>query len=223
MIPNEFENFLTLLKTPVAEPIAFSLLQPPSSLLSLKTMFDRPKDEVFESYVPTAIKIMESGIFYEGGLKGWIGEKEPFPIRDIRVFVLGLAVVLAILDMRLDESKRREFIRTKLDSASQSIQLLKDLVGWQYGKQISRQLTSLQRKFLDLQNAVLAQAPMNPKRMKSKIKQWVAKIFASHIDAPHIILAERASELLTAFGIQAGSDSIRKKLTKRRTIQAVHS
>jgi hypothetical protein len=60
-----FDSVLEMLKIPI-DP---ALNQCPVELCGMKLPDYRPAF-IHEPYVPTMIKIMESGIFYDGGLKG---------------------------------------------------------------------------------------------------------------------------------------------------------
>jgi len=208
--PHEkFERLLAHLKKPVA-------LTKPMSTLEAAVMGYRIKDEFLEDHIPTIIKIMESGIFYQGGLKSgyWANESTSIPIRDLETFVFSLAFLFDEFKRLHSLPEQQSVMDREFETIDAILKCLIPIVSTFYGKRNSNLLTQIQKKLENARNKISKETATVPKRFSSKTKQAIAKIFIEHINAPDDTIAERAAGLLTCLGIGTGKELMRKKLHK---------
>jgi len=217
----KFKQLIKLLKMPVAIV--------PASTLERAVMGYRNRDEFLDDHAPTAIKIMESGIFYEGGLRSSLEVSvvsgkacyDSYSIRNLEEFVYALAMFFDVIEKQLSLSQQQSIIDGEFQKADRSIERLIPIVSQLRGKRNSNRLKRVQEELADIRDRILNERDTTPRHPNSNVKQAVAELFARHINAPDKIIADRVSELLTSFEIKTGSESIRKKLHKRRVRQAV--
>ncbi len=197
-----------------------------ASTLEQAVMGYRSKDQFLDAHAPTAIKIMESGIFFGGGLKGQsLGKNryEQYPISNLEGFVYGLAMIFDLLEKQFSSSDQQSIIEAEFQTMNRSIGCLIPVVRRLHGKRNSNRLLRVQKEFADIRDNILHETGTALKRPNSNIKQLVAELFEKFVNtAPKTIIADSASELLTHFGINAGSSSIRKKLRKSRNRKTAH-
>jgi hypothetical protein len=195
--------------------------------------------------MPIATKVMESGIFFKGGLKGASNpspreQYESFAIQDLDQFILDLASVLYLHER--GEEYPSAFQSGTFFEAVKSLELYILGVEIWKGKRAAQRLKS---KLEDLQDlAWKTEAKPNLHRPRSlemfaremgimcgvvpeidyenskgprlATKRKVVGIFIKHIKAPGTIIAERVTYLLDLFGIKAKFYAIRKMLPKKQ-------
>ena len=137
-----FDTLLQILKKPVDTPLdTVGLLAFPKHIPPLIDMIN----------IPTAIKIMESEIFYEGGLKGAAnpgGGKsyESHPIQDLPVFILSLAMLLNFSFLVRDPAWKEKQVKEGFDKISSELLLLIPIVrrtkGIRWGNKIENIMQS---------------------------------------------------------------------------------
>jgi hypothetical protein len=186
-------------------------LSPQEQFDSLLTLFKTFLD-IDPSYgvAHTAIKVMGSGIFYQGGLRGaanpGVGlEYEIIPITDIDRFIYDLAFCLSKRDAEyLDEQVKEGFAKIICN-----LFVLSKFVKEAKGKLLSNKLLKAWRKLMDLEQEIESK-PVSPRKAsKPQIKKEIAVIFNAHIQRPGTTKADRAAELLNVFGISATPEGMR--------------
>jgi hypothetical protein len=191
-----------------------------------------------------AIKIMESGIFFKGGLKGNIPSHnptiyDPYPIENIDQFIFGLASVLHRHEMGKEypsgdqwftfaeaERKLKLFISgVEIWKGKRPAQPLKTLLNklkalaWETeAKPDDFEPTSLEifARETAIRWNVDVEIDKTSKGARLTTKKEIAGIFVKHIKAPGTVISDRVEELLNLFGIEAKSETIRKKLPKKQ-------
>jgi hypothetical protein len=172
----------------------------------------------FLAISPIAIKIMESGIFYGGGLKGWYlrgDHYESYPIRDLGQFIYDLSHLLDIYEMEVTgwDSELQVYF---FSEGVRYLKLFTTGVRMFKGKRAAQPFKTMLRDLKSLEKEVSAKPDSPPRVSRSALKQQVADIFYGHIQAPGTIIADQVSELLTLFGIETTPSSILKKLPRKK-------
>jgi hypothetical protein len=168
---------------------------------------------------PIVIKIMRSGIFYRGGLKGWHLHEdiyESYPIEDLDQFIFDLSVPLWTLENKksgYDLEMHEYFLSEGMKSFLSFIGEVEIFKGLRPARRLKTKLTALE----NLANEVLAKPDLSkPSVSKPQVKQKVFDIFRKHIKAPDSKIAEGVAELLSIFGIQRTPEAIRRKSSRKK-------
>ncbi len=162
---------------------------------------------------PVALKVMESGIYWEGGLKTSFTPYESHPIPDLTQFIYELSELLYMYEAFLKwRPEREEYYFSKgieyLDTFSIGVRMFK-------GRRAAQRYETALRNLKDLVKEIMAKPDLPSKQSRSDLKQEVVDIFRKHIQAPHITLSERISELLTVFDISTTPEGIRNLFKKK--------
>jgi hypothetical protein len=183
----------------------------------------RSQEEIFERQrinlgnAELALKIMESGIFHKGGLKGtqldFKGNFEVHRINLLENFVIEVASSLGAFSHAKDIQGRDNWIRKKFNFLEKEINLLLATVRLYKGGRAAQKLERKRKEMMSLEEDILQRPSKTPKL--PDIKRDIAGIFHDFVEAPKVIIAERVSDLLNFFGIDAKMESIRKKLKNK--------
>lgn len=165
----------------------------------------------------TAIKIMEeSGIFYEGGLKGadYPGgdlRYESHPIKDLDQFIYDLAWYFYIYEQNIS-GYTPELQAYLFSEIMRYLKLLKSDVERFKGKREARRVETLLGKLDKLKTELEAKPVISSDVSKPQIKRQVADIFLKHIQAPNTkeTMAARSADLLNVFNISATQEGMRE-------------
>ena len=160
------------------------------------------------------VKIMESGIFYKGGLKGttldmYDRDLEVHTIDALLDFVLEVASNLQTFIDTKDIQGRERWIREQFESLEKQFNRLLSTVRVYKGGRAAQIVENNRKDMLKLQEDILQRPNKTPKLQD--IKMDITIIFHKFVKAPKMIIAERVSDLLNYFGIYAKSESVREK------------
>ena len=163
-------------------------------------------------------RIMESGIFHKGGLKGAnldfnASDFEVHTIDKLEDLLLEVASNLEIFSAVKDIQARECWIRELFESLENNFNQLLYAVKLYKGGRAAQQLERKRKEMLKLQEDILQRPSRTPK--PSDIKEAIANIFHKYVKAPKVIIAERVSDLLNSFGIDAKPESVRDKLKNK--------
>jgi hypothetical protein len=214
--PQQFDELLAFFRRPVC-------IDPSASRLELAWMGYRKRDTGLDLFTPTAIRIMESGIFHDGKLKGASLDAgsgkhyETHQIRDLPTFVMSLSMFFDVIERHYTLPNLTKSMISSFSSIDEHLNRLIPSTFRLAGKRKSNQLISIRKQITAIQNSILDRIDRPPRLPRSKIKHFVAYLFEEHTDAPNTVRAERASDLLNYLDIKSTPDSIRKKLPKKRT------
>lgn len=161
---------------------------------------------------------MESGIFHKGGLKGtnldpYDRDFEVHTIDKLEDLLLEVASNLEIFSAVKDIQARECWILELFESLEKNFNQLLSTVKLYKGGRAAQQLERKRKEMLTLQEDILQRPSRTPK--PSDIKEDIANIFHKYVKAPKVIIAERVSDLLNSFGIDAKPESVREKLKNK--------
>jgi hypothetical protein len=175
-------------------------------------------ERLIKALRPVALKIMESAIFYGGGLKSGCKSGnyyESYPIEDLSQFIYELSRLLDRYETRVSgwPSETQEYF------FSEAVRNLKVFMAGVYifkGRRAEQPFKTALSNLKTIKKKVLAKPDITPQMSKSKLKKDVADIFRKHIQAPRTIIADRVSELLALFEIKTSPSAIAKKLPRKK-------
>jgi len=164
------------------------------------------------------LRIMESGIFYRGGLRGgqldFDGKIfEVHHIQSLEDFVVEAVNSLDAFSYAKDIQGRENWIREEFKCIEKKFDKLLPTVRLYKGGRAAQKLERKRKELSLLQEDILQRHSKTPKL--PDIKKDLAAIFHKYAKAPKVIIAERISDLLNYFGIDAKMESIRKKLRNK--------
>jgi hypothetical protein len=225
-----FDSFLNRIKDLIQEPdeswdreIEREVMEENSYLKSLDDI-EYYHWEIFRSQriscfnADLHIKIMESGIFHKGGLKGTnldlnARDFEVHTIDDLEDLLLEVASNLETFSAVKDIQARECWIRELFESLEKNFNQLLPTIKLYKGGRAAQKLERKRKEMLKLQEDILQRPSRTPK--PSDIKKHIAIIFRKYVKAPKVIIAERVSDLLNFFGIDAKPESVREKLKNK--------
>jgi len=211
-----FETLLEILKQPVYRE--FSTSTSLSRLIEFTGQRDKFPD-ILEPIAPTTIKIMESGIFHKGGLKGAPlvlggGDYESFYIKEVGPFVFKLAFLIDWSLRFADSAHMEEQVKKGFDDIQSRLSGLVYLVRRVKGPGKGKQLERAVQRLKDLEQKTMA-IKTKPRPKPYEIKKAVARLFLKSVEGPKDLLMERAAELLNQFDISATPEGMREILKKK--------
>ena len=164
------------------------------------------------------VKIMESGIFHKGGLKGttldiYDRDFEVHTIDGLLDFVLELASNLQTFTDTKDIQGRDRWIREQFESLEKQFNRLLSTVKVYKGGRAAQIVENKRKEMLKLQEDILQRPSRAPKLQD--IKRDIAIIFHKFVKSPKVVIAERVSDLLNYYGIYANPESVREKLKNK--------
>jgi|GEM_PF-3406848 hypothetical protein len=156
-----------------------------------------------------ALKIMESGIFDNGGLNS-IYSHDPVLIENIDQFIYDLSELLSWYETKIAGwTPGYQYIFSDgvrdLEAFATAIRIFK-------GKRWARKFTTVLDKLKTLEKEIQAEPESPPGVSMPALKQDVAETFHRHIKVPNTkeIMATRSAELLNAFDISATPEGMRE-------------
>jgi hypothetical protein len=202
------DTFRTLLSFLKSEPLNW--LAVPLHCPSLASAEHRDK---FMKRAPDMVRVMESEIFYNGGLKGWHlhgDHYESYPIRDLDQFIYDLSYLLSLYEVRTG-GWQSEFQAHAFSEAVRHLKLFIIGVRMYKGKRAMQPFKTImsQLKTIGKEVSTKPDSPLNVS--KSALKQELVDIFHRHIQAPSAkeTMAIRSAELLMSFNISATPEGMR--------------
>jgi hypothetical protein len=160
---------------------------------------------------PTAVKIMESGIFLEGGLKGQAGDR-PYPIPDLAQFIYALSYRLFVHEMN---EYPEEFQSQLFSKGIYHLKLFTSGVRSFKGRRAAQRFKTMLDNLDAIEKEIQAKTCKPRKVSIPKLKREIADIFCDHIKAPKYIIADLAAALLKEFDISATPEGVRDSLKER--------
>jgi hypothetical protein len=166
-------------------------------------------EQLIKALRPVALKIMESGIFYDGGLKGWHLCENHYkfhPIKDLNQFIYELSNLLYMHKLFLRWSPKRE--GSYFSKGVEYLELFEVGVQIIKGRRAAQLFRTALRNLKTIEKEISAKPDLPPKPSKPALKQKVVDIFRKHIKAPASIMSERIAKLLAVFDISAAPGGI---------------
>jgi hypothetical protein len=178
----------------------------------------RESETLIKAFRPVALKIMESAIFYGGGLRGghlYGNHYESYHIEDLHQFIYKLSNLIDRYETSISgwPSETQEYW------FSEAVRYLEVFMAGVYifkGRRAEQPFKTALSNLKTIKKEVLAKPDIVPRMSKSKLKQDVADIFRKHIQAPGTIIGDRVSELLALFEIKTSPSAILKKLSPKK-------
>jgi hypothetical protein len=206
--------FNTLLSFLKSEPLNW--LSVPYCVPSLASAEGQDK---FSKLAPTMVRVMESEIFYRGGLKGrhLHGDHyESYPIRDLDQFIYRLSYLLNIYAIKIKPGWPSTYQAHYLSEAVRNLEMYATGVRLYKGRRAAQPFKTVLSNLKTCEKQILAKPDKPRSASKSAIKKEITDIFCEHIQAPGTIIADQVSELLTLFGVETTPSSILKKLPRKK-------
>jgi hypothetical protein len=218
----EFNEILTSLKQALEKPIVPDRDSEWRKAVNYALGYREP-DPSTEPLIRNLIKIMESGIFHKGGLKGKIIQQsqsgqvfkyQVWPISNLVELLTELTSIMKVLAG--PEKKVKELVSGYFDN------LLKAFVT----PAALARLGGVRKETIEKMKKELAgwKEKTNKKipKFKEKIALEIAETLIAHLPpkTPDLTIAERANELLAAFGKEGTKvETLRKMIAKKRGSQ----
>ena len=222
-----FDSFLSRIKAITERPpVEYyeELAREEESFWQSLSDIERYHEEIIARYIISperaelTLRIMQSGIFHRGGLRGaqldFDGKFfEVHHIESLEDFVVEVLYSLLAFSHAKDIQGRENWIRQEFEYIEKAFDMLLPTVRLYKGGRAAQKL-EMKRKGLALLQEDILQRPSKTPKLPD-IKKDIATIFHKFVKAPKIIIAERVSDLLNYFGIDAKMESIRKKLQNK--------
>jgi hypothetical protein len=172
-------------------------------------------------YIPEQLKIMESGIFYEGQLRGRQStgrsrDYAKYQIYNIEGFVFD--VVYNIYDLKGNITKKyfdvkifcSEFESSNYDSM---ITLLRK----RFGISTVKKMEYIKKIVMEFESELLSEMRNDTKKPIYKNVQPIFDVFKHYIpDAPNQTIADRISELLAKFDINVKANTMLQRIYRAK-------
>lgn len=204
------DTFKTLLSFLKSEPLNWFAVP-----LHCPSLVSKENQDKFLGFAPTIIKVMESGIFYNGGLKGADNpgnglQYESHPIKDLDQFIYDLAYALYLEVGSTDYPS--DFQQYSFSEGMRHLKWFVSLVRWHKGKRAAEQMKKAVSTLETLARNIETKKNLTPNVSKPAIKKQIVDIFLEHIQVPtpRSIMADRAADLLNAFDISATPEGMRE-------------
>jgi hypothetical protein len=212
----EFNDLLAALKTPpflISNELLTTLMKPPELTVS--------KESPYKSIeYDNLIKVMESGIFYKGGLKGKIllqthsgqvKDRKVWPISNLKELLVKLA---ALMVATTDPEKNvKEFVSGYFENLLKAFDTPAALA--RLGGIRKSSIDKTKQDLLNWKEKTIHKIPTFPKTAPNEI----AEILLAHLPTktPDLTIAERIKELMAAFNQESGKiQTLRKMVAKMR-------
>jgi ribosomal protein L31E len=161
---------------------------------------------------PIAIKIMESGIFINGGLKGNILSQDPiiydfYPIENIDQFIFGLASVLYRHEMRMSTEYPLAFQCFTFIEAERKLNLfISDVEIW-HGKRAAQPLKTKLKELKALVRKTIEPIWLSLSWEKIEDNSWKPKINPAHRKPRSIEIIAREMVIRTGLNVEINETS----------------
>jgi hypothetical protein len=173
-------------------------------------------------FIPDQLKIMDSGIFYEGQLKGnqltgKAKKYEKYPISDIDNFVQYIAATIHHIDR--DGSNYSCGFVSQLVSKFQSVayEYTISVILKRFGISKVNKLEVIKKKIIELNEEIRSELTFGDKRAIHQNCEILFSIFKGHIpDAPNKAISDSISELLKKFEIEVKSGTILQRIRRAK-------
>jgi hypothetical protein len=214
----EFNDILAFLKDYLNKPIIRN-----GDLWNYLSGSPREENPLRDLIAQTQIKVMESGIFHEGGLKGKILEQTQlgqvisrmvWPISNLRELLIDLTVIMGTSGD--PEKKTKELISRYFDDLLKAFitpAALARLGGVRKGT-----IEKKKNEMMSWKEKIIKKIP----KIKEETALKIAETLIAHLSpkTPDLTIAERTNELLAAFGKkETDVQTLRKKIAKIRRNQ----
>jgi hypothetical protein len=218
----EFNEILTSLKQALEKPTAPDRDSEWSKVVNYALGYREP-DPHTELLIRNLIKIMESGIFREGGLKGKIiqqtqlGRVDKNKVWPISNLVELLTELTAIMKVSAEPEKNiKKLVSGYFDNLLKAFVTPAALA--RLGGVRKETIEKTKKELTGWKEKTIKRIP----KIKEEISLEIAEALIAHIPpkTPDLTIAERANELLAAFGKKGIEvDTLRKKIAKKRENQ----
>lgn len=219
----EFNEILASLKEYLAKPIAPEK-DSQWSKVSIFALGYREQDSFKDLIFQNQIKIMESGIFHNGGLKGKIlqqtqlGRVLKYKVWPISNLAELLAKLTSVMTVSAEPDKNvKEFVSGYFDNLLKAFDKAAPIA--RLGGIRKPTIGKMRKELEGWKERTIKKIPT----FKKETALEIAETLIMHLPpkTPDLTIAERANELLAAFG-KKGTDvqALRKKVAKKRENQA---
>ncbi len=159
---------------------------------------------------PIAIKIMESGIFDNGGLNA-VYSPQPVPIKDRYQFIYDLAWLLWTYENK-KSGYPSEFQKEGFSMGMEHLRIFTMGVQMFKGRRAAQPFKTAQNKLKILERKIKDKPDTPPDVSGAQLKKDMADIFWNHIQATRAkeIMATRSADLLNTFNIPASAEGMRE-------------
>jgi hypothetical protein len=218
----EFNEILTSLKQALEKPIAPDRDSEWSKAVNYALGYREP-DPHTELLIRNQIKIMESGIFHEGGLKGRILKKtisgrvlksQVWAISNLWELLVKLTAIMKV--SAEPERKVKDLVSGYFDNLLKAFVTPAALA--RLGGVGKKDIEKAKKELAGWKEKTIKNIP----KFKEKIALEIAEILIAHLppETPVLTIAERANELLAAFGKEGTKvETLRRNVAKMRGSQ----
>lgn len=175
------------------------------------------REKFINVFRPEALTIMESAIFYGGGLKGghlYGNHYEFYHIENLQQFIYKLSKLINRYKTRVS-GWPSDFQTDCFAKGMEHLKIFWMGVQMFKGKQVAKPFKTMLRALMSLEKGVSDKPDIKPKVSRSALKQKVVNICCEHIQAPDSIMSKRIAELLMVFDIPATPEGIRELFKKK--------